>query len=155
MAEICLDDRTARAHITLYSEVYQQYRSMLIKDKLIIIAGEAVEDDYYDTGNYVKAEKVFNLSEVRTACGRLRLCVNNVMMENNMLQSIKDLLGIYRGRASLVVIEYNKGSATGQLNLGETWRVEISDKLMDELQVLLGAKNVRIEYRNVKQFLYK
>ncbi|MEE8320575.1 MAG: DNA polymerase III subunit alpha [Gammaproteobacteria bacterium] len=155
MAEICLDDRTARAHITLYSEVYQQYRSMLIKDKLIIIAGEAVEDDYYDTGNYVKAEKVFNLSEVRAACGRLRLCVNDVMMENNMLQSIKDLLGIYRGRASLVVIEYNKGSATGQLNLGETWRVEISDKLMDELQVLLGAKNVRIEYRNVKQFLYK
>ena len=44
-AEIRLDDRTSRMQLTLYPEVYDRYRPNLIKDRLIIICGEAIEDE--------------------------------------------------------------------------------------------------------------
>ena len=39
MAEIMLDDKTARVQITAYSETYQLYRELLLKDQLVIIKG--------------------------------------------------------------------------------------------------------------------
>ena len=46
MAEVMLDDKTARIQMTVYSENYQRHRNLLLKDQLIIVKGEAVADDY-------------------------------------------------------------------------------------------------------------
>ncbi|MEX2352670.1 MAG: DNA polymerase III subunit alpha, partial [Gammaproteobacteria bacterium] len=65
MAEIRIDDRTARVNVNLYSEVYEKYRPILQKDKLVIIAGEAVVDEYYASGISIKADKIVDLAEIR------------------------------------------------------------------------------------------
>src|SRR5690606_15617031 len=56
MAELRIDDRTGRAHVNLYSDVYEQYRSMLHKDKLVVIIGEVVSDEFYASGFSIKAD---------------------------------------------------------------------------------------------------
>ena len=154
MAEICLDDRTGRIYVTLYPETYQKYRALLQKDKLVIVTGEAVADDYYANGYAFRAESVRELAEIRGACGQLVLTVDQNTMANGRLDAIKGLLENQGKRRRPVMIQYNNDAAAGILNLGKQWQVDINDRLLQELKELLGKANVRVEYRDVKKFLY-
>ncbi len=152
MAELRIDDRTARVHVNLYSEVYEKYRSVLQKDKLVIISGEAVADDYYESGLSVKAEKIADLADTRANCSYLVLRLDRQMMQNGMLNIIKGTLKAHANRKSPVMVEYTNGTAKGNLNLGNDWRVEISDKLLQELAGLLGNENIMVRYRDVHKY---
>ena len=149
MAEIRIDDRTARMIVNLYSEVYEKYRGILQKDKLVIISGEAVEDDYYATGVAIKAERIVDLAEIRALCGYLRLSLDKQKLENNTLRFIKEILARHASRKSHVYIDYNNVVAKGMLTLGEDWRVEINDDLIDELTGLIGIDNITVEYKDI------
>ncbi|MGK0296895.1 MAG: DNA polymerase-3 subunit alpha [Gammaproteobacteria bacterium] len=152
MAELRIDDRTARMMVNLYSDVYEKYRSILQKDKLIIISGEAVEDDYYASGIAIKAEKVMELTEIRTLCGSLILKLDNQMMQNDFMINIKEILTRYASQKSYVIVEYKNDLARGVLTLGDDWRVEISDNLLDELIGLIGKENISVEYKDVHKY---
>lgn len=152
-ADVRLDDQSARIYVTLYSDAYQRYRSMLVKDQLIIAKGEAKEDDYYDTGYSIKIARLFDLKQIRDACAILRLSLDKVMMENGVLESVKSLLTPHKKHSRPIVIEYDNGTAKGEIDLGDDWKVEINDRLLDDLASLLGADNVRLEYLGVRDFL--
>lgn len=152
MAELRIDDRTARVSINLYSEVYERYRQLLQKDKLVIISGEAVVDEYYEAGFSIRADKVVDLSEIRAACAYLRLKMIRQLMQNGTLTFIKDILKRHGGRKSQVIVEYDNDAARGIVSLGDEWRVEISDILLEELAGLLGKENVSVEYRDLHKF---
>ena len=152
MAELRIDDRTARMIVNLYSDVYEKYRAILQKDKLVIISGEALEDDYYASGVAIKAEKVAELSEIRRKCGYLIIKLDKQMMQNGFLQIIKDNLARHTSQKSHVYIEYNSGTAKGLLTLGDDWRVEINDNLLDELYKLVGKENILVEYKDVHKY---
>ena len=149
MAEIRLDDRTARVNLTLYSEAYQKYRSLLITDKLIIARGEALADDYYDFGYYIKADSVYDLNKVRNEFASLKLKLDKTMLANGKITEIKRLLLPYANHTRSVSIEYDNGRVIGRLDLGQQWRIEINDHLIDDLTTLLGEENVRLDYHNV------
>jgi DNA polymerase-3 subunit alpha len=149
MAEIRIDDRTARMVVNLYSEVYEKYRSVIQKDKLVIIAGEAVEDDYYSSGVAIKAEKVADLPEIRTLCGSLRLKLDPQMLKNGRLDQIRDILKNNAARKSPVFVEYNSDNAKGVLTLGDDWQVEINDTLIEEISGLIGKDNISVEYKDI------
>ena len=153
MAELRIDDRTARAHVTVYSDVYNRVRSSLIKDKLIIVAGEAVEDDYYDTGCYIKADSVFDLTQVRDSCACLKLVLNKKMMQNGILDNIRHAFSQGSHRERPVVIEFDNEQACGRLSLGDDWKIEINDKLIDELRGLVGDDKVFITYHGLNNFI--
>ena len=153
MAEICLDDRTGRIYVTLYSEVYQKYRTLLQKDKLVIVTGEAVEDDYYASGYSFRADSVHELADVRGACAQLVLNLDQKAMGNGRLYEVKNLLQNYGKRKCPVMIQYHNAAAAGVLNLGKQWHVDINDRLLEDMKGLLGEGNVRVEYKDVKNFL--
>ena len=149
MAEIRIDDRTARAHVIVYSDVYQQYRSMLQKDKLVIILGEAVQDDYFASGYSIKASKIFDLAGLRSLHSTLILSINRQMMHNGLLHSIRNILKERTNGKNTIHIQYNNGQALGCLLLGEEWQVEINDKLIEELSGLLGRDHICVDYKNI------
>jgi DNA polymerase-3 subunit alpha len=149
MAEIRIDDRTARMVVNLYSEIYEKFRTVLQKDKLVIISGEAIEDDYYTTGVAIRAEKVMELSEVRALSGILLLRVDNQMLKNGKLHQMKEILAKYSGQKNQVLIEYNNDMSKGNIKLGDDWRVNISDQLLEELASLAGSENISVMYKDV------
>jgi len=149
MAELRLDDRTARVNLTLYSEVYQKYRSLLITDKLIIARGEALADDYYESGYYIKVESIHELHQIRNGFADLRLRLNSKQLANGMLQELKQVLLPYSNHSRPVSIEYDSGEATGRLALGPKWQIEINDRLLEELTALIGEENVKLDYHTV------
>ncbi len=152
MAELRIDDRTSRVHVNLYSEVYEKYRAVLQKDKLVIISGEAVADDYYESGLSIKADKIVDLADVRTNSAYLVLRLDRQMMQNGTLDLIKKTLKSSPGRKSLVMFEYTNGEARGNLTLGNDWCVDISDNLLQELAAFLGKENITVSYRDVHKY---
>lgn len=145
-AEVRLDDRSARMQLTLYPEVNQRYRDILIKDQLIIVRGEAKEDDYKGVGYLIDGKEVFTLEQYRQYHARLRLSLNSGMIENGLLGDLQTLLSIYNKGNSEVVIGYSNEQAQTPLRFGEKWRVSINDQLISDLHGLLGADSVELDY---------
>ncbi|OGT80296.1 MAG: DNA polymerase III subunit alpha [Gammaproteobacteria bacterium RIFCSPLOWO2_02_FULL_61_13] len=146
MADFQIDDRTARAHVRLYSEVYQRYYNVIIADQLVIIRGEVVEDDYYQSGCAIIAREIYTLDQERTRGARLKLRVGQDLSGNGLVAELQQVLAPHRPGPAPVVIEYNNQSATVTLTLGNQWRVTLTDRLLDSLTVMLGEDNVRVQY---------
>lgn len=149
MAEVRLDDRTARMHLTLFQEAYDRYRTLLSKDRLIIVCGEAIEDDYNNSGYDIRVDSVHDLDEIRNHCGVLRLTLNRETAAKDVLQKLKAILQSFRGDARPVVFEYDNGNAVGLLSPAGEWKVRFDDALLSNLRGLLGQDQVHVDYRQI------
>ncbi len=155
MAELRIDDKTARMVVNLYSETYERYRPMLQKDKLVIIVGEAIEDDYYASGVAVKADMVVDLNEIRSLCGCLSITLNKESIKQTLPQ-IQEILKNHLSDKCHVMIQYDNKTASGTISLGNDWRVNINDELLSELSEVLGSDKVTVMYKDVhKHFTAK
>ena len=146
MAEIRLDDRTARVHMTVYSENYHRYRNVLLKDQLVIVKGEAVADDYYEAGVSIVAKDVYTLAQLRAHFGILQLNIHKNMMDNGLIAGLKEILSRHQPGANPVSTGYNNGHASATLKFGDSWTVKISDELIADLTGMVGADNVSLEF---------
>ncbi|MBI2970673.1 MAG: DNA polymerase III subunit alpha [Gammaproteobacteria bacterium] len=148
MAELRLDDRTARAHVTLYSEVFQRYRNLISKGHLIIARGEAVQDEYYDTGYSIVGREIYTLDQMRSRKASLRLSISEQMIHNGVVSELKKILAPHRSGTCEVAMEYNGQNASGTIAFGPDWNVAVSDRLLDQLKAVLGEHNVWLQYGN-------
>jgi DNA polymerase-3 subunit alpha len=145
MAELRLDDRTARVPVVVYAEQYQRYRELLIKDSLIIVRGQVMADEFYESGYSVTAHEIYSLQQVRDRCATLRLRVQGGRA-TALITALKNALQPHRPGTCTVAIEYHNGRARAGLRLGPEWRVSLSDGLLADLRSSLGPENVMIEY---------
>ena len=146
MAEIRLDDRTGQILINVYSDEYQKYRNLLLKDQLIIIKGKAIEDDYVDRGISIRANQIFSLDQIRKESSSLILNIEKIYISNGGLEKLKKTISPYRNGCSKVYIRYNNGKAIADLNLGDEWNLTINDDLLDKLSESIGKENIKIDY---------
>ena len=146
LAEIMLDDRTARVQVTVYSDNYQKYGELLQKDSLVIMKGEAVEDDYLESGVSVVAAEVYSLTELRRRYGAVRLKINKNMLDNGFVSGLREVLSRYGTGTNRVLMEYNTGDVSTVLNFGSGWEVDISDELLTELGGMVGVTNVGLDF---------
>jgi len=146
MAEVRLDDRTGRVPVTVYSDVYQQYRHLLVKDQLIIVRGRMERDDFYESGYSVTATAILNLDDIRAQRATLLLRISQAGNAGQFVQTLKQVLDHYRADASAVAVDYYNGKAQARLWLGDEWRVRLEDELLDKLRSSLGDDNVKIQY---------
>lgn len=146
MAEIRLDDRTARVLVNIYSEEYQKYRNHLIKDQLIIIKGKAIEDDYIESGLSIRASQIFTLDQIRKERSSLILNIEKEYLSDGGLEKLKKVILPYRHGSSKVYIRYSNGQAIADVNLGEEWNLTINDDLLDKLSASIGKENIKLDY---------
>ena len=146
MAELVLDDKTARVQTTVYGENYQKYNELLEKDKLVIIKGATVEDSYYETGLSIVANQVFSLARLRRQFAALRLNIHKDMLDNGLAPNLKAVLSRYREGTNPVAMQYNDGNVSIMLRFGSDWAVDISDELLAELAGIIGTTNVKLDF---------
>ncbi len=151
MAEVRLDDRTARAFVSVYSDEYQKYRHLLIKDQLVIIKGKAIEDDYVESGVSIRASRILGLDEIRNQCASLYLQLDHSKIMNAGIEHLKTILSPYKNGHSDVYFRYHNGEAMVNIQLGQDWRLSLNDELIDELTDSIGKDSVKIDY-NVRFF---
>jgi DNA polymerase-3 subunit alpha len=146
MAEVILEDRSARAHVTVYSDKYEQYRHLLIKDQLIIVRGEVVTDDFIESGYSITAREIYEIEQIRDKYARIRIKLSAARQLKEMTESIQKILSSNRSGNCKVSIQYQNADAICNLEMGDKWRINASDNLLESLKNLLGNDNVSLEY---------
>jgi len=143
MAVITLDDGTARVDLTVFNELFEQHRHWLKEDLLLIVEGKVALDEFTG-GLRVTSDKLCELATARSRFAkRMRLEMNG---QANAAK-LKELLAPYcNGSCPVSVVYYNQ-NARCEVELGEAWRVNLKDDLLQLLVAWLSVDNVRIIYR--------
>ncbi|MDD2775443.1 MAG: DNA polymerase III subunit alpha [Gallionella sp.] len=140
MAIIVLDDGAAQTEVTVFNELYEANREVIVMDELLVLRGKAALDEY--SGNIrVSGEELFSLAQARSQfASQLSLRCD----ERVKVAQLKALFTPYQNGACPVVIHYRNPHSTCQLKLGEPWQLTLADELLDELRKLMGEKNVKV-----------
>ncbi|GAB1264665.1 DNA polymerase III subunit alpha [Aurantivibrio infirmus] len=146
MAILTLDDRTGRIEVAMFSDAYNEYREKLIKNTLLMIEGNVSNDDY-SGGLKVRAENVMTIDEARQNLVKsLCLKVNSASIDNSFTSKLSTILTPYLNQGCPVRIDYSRKDASGQIYLGEEWRVKPTEELVQRLRETYGRESVSLMY---------
>jgi DNA polymerase-3 subunit alpha len=149
MAIVTLDDAVSRVDVVVGSELLQQSAALIKEDTLLVIEGR-VSHDEFSGGNRVSARKLYDLAGARSAhASMLKISCNG----QSDAVKLTNILSTYRRSASQpdkklcpVKIEYHNTQGQASLMLGDAWRVELQDELLQHLRAWLSKDNVKILY---------
>ena len=142
-----LGDGTATQEVTVYGELFDQYRKILVDDAVLVIEARVRMvrrgDDPDAVFMRINAEKIYDLSGARARFARaVRLTCNG----DSSGHKLKELLTPYRNGTCPVSVVYNNRRARCEIELGEAWRVNLNDNLLQSLAAWLSADNVKVVY---------
>ena len=150
---VVLDDDTGRLETNLFSEAFQEFRHLLVKDEIVIVSGTLRYDDFVG-GWTVNAKNVLPIDRViESRAQTLLLSVAPNGRGENLLVRLHDLLLPYREGNCDVAVRYIGDRATARLALGAEWTVRPSRELRDKLTDLLGQKNVQLLYAPSRELM--
>ncbi len=93
MMRVVLDDRSATEELAVFSEQYEQNRSLLREDELVVVHGKVSKDEY--SGGYrFSAERILDLAGARAEYARaLRLRMNGAFRLGPPRQAARTVQG--------------------------------------------------------------
>jgi DNA polymerase-3 subunit alpha len=143
---LILDDRSARLEVSLYEEIFQQHRDIIVKDAILIIDGTLRFDDFIEAWR-LQAKSLMDIDRARERFAR-RLWLrwppdfDGPQGMNRFEQMLKPHL---RGPCA-VSVAINRPDYVGRLNLADTWSVHASRALLDKLTDLVGRDGWYLVY---------
>ncbi|VAW57233.1 DNA polymerase III alpha subunit [hydrothermal vent metagenome] len=138
-----LDDKTARVEVRIFEEKFEQYNYLLNKDKLIVVEGKVIYDDYFG-GYRITADIIYDITEARQKFAqRLEL---NLKDNTDIVQQLNQVLNPFREGSCPVWINYSRNDVKAKISLSEEWCVLPSDELISRLEKLTGENNVSLIY---------
>jgi len=143
---VVLDDDSGHLEVSFFTETFQQYRHLLIKDEIIVVSGTLRYDDFLSAWR-LSARNVLHIDHVIEEQAKsmiLSLAPNG--RGEHLLTRLHDVLLPYREGNCDVAVQYVGTSAAARLNLGPEWTVRPSRELRDKLTELLGQNSVRLLY---------
>ena len=140
-----LDDRSGRIEVSMFEEVYQRHRGLVVKDALLQVEGGLRFDEFSDAWR-LSAKQIASLPAVRERLARSLLLTWPASADAKLLERLEELLRAQRGGQCAVMLRYRGASACGTLSCAEEWKVRASAELIEQLEELLGAGAVRLGY---------
>lgn len=142
---VTLDDRTARIEVVVFADLFAERKDDLEKDKVILIEGEVSIDEFTE-GYRMTARKIKNLDEMRGQAKRIKISLEAMECTPNFINQLNDILSRSKGGACGINIHYKNEQGSAQLSLGQTWQVEVTQRLLEQLQTLCGKEAVQLFY---------
>jgi DNA polymerase-3 subunit alpha len=147
MAFIVLDDRTGRQEIAIFSEQFRQNKDLLVAEQLVIIEGE-VSPDRFTGGLKMRCLNVLSLDDARNQSAKyLKIVIDPEKTEDNFSNRLLEIFKpqqIASGCPVRIVCEQQQAEVT--LKLGEDWRIQPKQVLLDALQGVNGIETVLVAY---------
>ncbi len=146
IAFIVLEDNSTKIELTVFSELFDQYKSVLMKDAIIVTEAEVSMDNF--TGNYkLIAKTIYTLEQARDKFARsIQLNLEGHVFNDQMLNNLSSILMPFRSGKCSVNIRYQMNNASALLQLGDEWRVRLTEDLLQSLRNLLGQEQVKVIY---------
>ncbi|MGF1684289.1 DNA polymerase III subunit alpha [Photobacterium minamisatsumaniensis] len=141
-----LDDRSGRMEVMLFSEPLERYIDLLEKDKILVVSGQVSFDDF-NGGLKMSAREVLDISDAREKHLRgLAISVTERQIDEQFFERFSRVLEPHRAGTVPVNLYYQRSNARAKLTLGTEWRVTPADQLISDLKLLLGEKQVELEF---------
>jgi len=143
---LILDDRSARLEVSLYEEVFQQHRDIIVKDAILIIDGTLRFDDFIEAWR-LQAKSLMDIDRARERFAR-RLWLrwpaefDGPQGLNRFEQCLKPYL---RGPCG-VSVAVNRDEYSGRVNLSDAWSVRPTRELLDRLSAMVGRDGWYLVY---------
>lgn len=142
-----LDDKTGRMEVAAFGETYEKYRTLLIKDSILVAEGSLSIDDFSGSLR-LTAEKIYSIEDARATFARaIALQWHCSRKGQDFIRQLADILQPYTQGNCPVIVHYEADSAKASLQLDEQWRVKPSDELKLRLERWLGTEAVAVQYR--------
>ncbi|MGB5198699.1 MAG: DNA polymerase III subunit alpha [Sedimenticolaceae bacterium] len=145
MASVLLDDKTGRIEAALFAETYERYRNEIANDRVLIVEGTLVNDEYRG-GLSIRVDRIGGLEEARLArASGVELRLRETWLQQSGMTAIdavgglKTLLEPTRGGHCEVRLRYQRLDAEALLRLGVDWKIKPTDSFLRQAQRLLGA----------------
>jgi len=146
IAFVTLDDRSGRLEVAVFAEAYQRFRDILVKDRLLVVAG-TVSIDEYSGGFRMSADEIHDIDQARGIYARrLEIRVNQTQAANGFSAALSEMLLPFREGSCPVWLNYLSDTASAQIALGHQWRVQPTDELLRRLRDELGKEAVSVVY---------
>jgi len=149
MAIVTIDDAIARVDVVVGSEMLNQSAHLIKEDNLLVIEGR-VSHDEFSGGIRVNARKLYDLAAARSNYASMLKISCNGQSDAAKLTAI---LNPYKRKNTdsdkkwcPVKIEYHNAKSQVSVMLGDAWRVELHDELLQHLTDWLSKENVKILY---------
>jgi len=150
MAIVTFSDGNATQEVVIYGETFDEYRSIIVEDAVLVmevkvrnITRSGGGDEPETSFMRIAAEKIYDLNAARNRFARgVRLTCNG----QSSSQKLKELLAPYRNGPCPVSIVYYNRAASCEIELGDDWRVSLSENLLQSLSAWLTEPNVTILY---------
>jgi len=143
-----LDDRTGRLECAAFSEIYDRYRDIFVKDGLLVAEG-ALAVDSFSGALRLTVEKLYDMEQAREAFARgIQITWTASETESGaFVAQLGEILRPFKGGGCPLIVNYASQSARASLQLGDEWRVRPADELITRLRALAGTGTVEIKYR--------
>jgi len=151
-AFVTLDDSTGRIEVSVWSEVFDTYRSSLRKGQIIVVEGVIEEDDYSSGKNSTSfkmvAKRIFSFDQARKEfIKHIKLSINTKMTDiDSFTAGLKELSSDGIGFGSPVLLSYLGDEARAEIELSKEFSINLSDKTINNLKILCGKNNVDLVY---------
>jgi DNA polymerase-3 subunit alpha len=143
-----LDDRSGRIEITLFEDVYQQFRALVARDAILVVEGNLRFDDFADDWR-ISAKRIIDIAQAREQYAR-RLVLSWPAAANGegrrLIAALEQALRPSRGGRCAVAIRYVGDAARANVLLGDEWCVRPSQDLIERLGQLVGREGVELVY---------
>jgi DNA polymerase-3 subunit alpha len=145
MAVVVLDDASGQMDMLCFSETYQKFRDLLVKDTLVVVEGEISIDEF--TNNFrILSREIFSIEQARERYAKcLQIRLSSAQVDD--MSTLSGILEKFRGGKCRIIIDYMRQNAKANLQLGDAWRVRPSDILLDTLREIFTENNVEVVYR--------
>ena len=141
-----LDDRSGRMEVTMFEDVYQRHRDLVVKDALVQVEGALRFDEFSDAWR-LAARQLQPLEAVRERLARhLLISWPEGADAAQLIPQLEALLREARDGQCSVLLRYRCHEARGTLSFGEDWKVRPSRALLERLEHLLGPGMARLGY---------
>jgi len=146
MAFVTIENCQSAVEITIFSDLFEEHKDILIKDHIILIEGE-LSGDNFTGGQKLIARNLYSLDQFRQKFARgLILKLNQNKLSEKDIDSLAHILTPYKSGSCSVLIDYQQSKTKARIQLGEAWRVKIQEPLIAQLQEKFGEDNIRVYY---------
>ena len=145
MCFVTLDDRSGRMEVALFSDVYEQVREVVAKDKVLVVEAQISHDDY-SGGLKATGRNAMEISQARlTYANSVRVSVDGEVNPDTFCQRLTKLLQPLENGCP-VVLDYRNEVASCDIRLDDRWRINPTDELLQELRYEFGEASVELVF---------
>jgi DNA polymerase-3 subunit alpha len=145
---LVLDDRSGRVEVSLFEEVFQNHRDIVMKDAILLVEGGLRWDDFIEDWR-ISAKRLVHIDQARESQARkLLLRWPDEADPAGLVRHLETVLKSARGGRCPVGVYYRSpaAGADAAISLGAEWNVRPTRTLLDEVAKHFGRDGWRLVY---------